>query len=677
MNTEAGRNDPCPCGSGKKYKKCHGDASATVAAVASALRPASVQDQELAAYFRDMQAFYGRGDWQSAILVGQRAASRFPQNAEVHYLLGSFLGRAGRLMEAEQHLLTSLKLNPNSEATYLGLAGTYHNRHEYARVVALIEDALKKLPNPSPELWYWYGFALHANDHIEQAIAAFRKVLDSPANLKLANDAQDHLYYALLRKGDRAEAEVVRERIRRANPRSAVDFSCLFVTPTTPEHRGDIARCRAEIHERFARLRTSGLQISDPDKTLQTSPFLLAFHGENDRDLLAEACATLRQICPDLNYVAPHCVNYSPPENRRIRIGVISQYLYRHSVGSYFRGLIAALHEAGDFEVVVMSPGGISDANVQALKSACDRFVPLPVFCSQARDTVAREQLDILLYLDVGMNVFSYIMPFYRLAPVQCVLPGHPDTTGIDTMDLYLSSARLEPENGQEHYREKLVNIAHFTAWGDKPALPAAWDSKAAIGFPEAGKIYFCPMTLYKIHPDFDDGLELILQKDPEAQIIFVIPMTQARMADLVKARLEKRLGALNARIHFIPWLKPDAFLSALHHADVILDTFHFGGGTTFYSMIAVGTPFVTLPGALMRGRIGLGMAELLDMPELVAKTVEDYADIAIRIAHDEAWRESLKQRITQRGDHLFGDQGSGRELAALLKTLHPAHAEA
>jgi preprotein translocase subunit SecA len=25
---KVGRNDPCPCGSGKKYKKCHGAASA-------------------------------------------------------------------------------------------------------------------------------------------------------------------------------------------------------------------------------------------------------------------------------------------------------------------------------------------------------------------------------------------------------------------------------------------------------------------------------------------------------------------------------------------------------------------------------------------------------------------------------------------------------------------------
>jgi len=26
---KVGRNDPCPCGSGKKYKKCHGAAEAT------------------------------------------------------------------------------------------------------------------------------------------------------------------------------------------------------------------------------------------------------------------------------------------------------------------------------------------------------------------------------------------------------------------------------------------------------------------------------------------------------------------------------------------------------------------------------------------------------------------------------------------------------------------------
>jgi hypothetical protein len=29
--SEPGRNDPCPCGSGKKYKKCHGETGAVSA----------------------------------------------------------------------------------------------------------------------------------------------------------------------------------------------------------------------------------------------------------------------------------------------------------------------------------------------------------------------------------------------------------------------------------------------------------------------------------------------------------------------------------------------------------------------------------------------------------------------------------------------------------------------
>jgi hypothetical protein len=37
-----GRNDPCPCGSGKKYKKCHGAATAAVpAATAKPNRPSA------------------------------------------------------------------------------------------------------------------------------------------------------------------------------------------------------------------------------------------------------------------------------------------------------------------------------------------------------------------------------------------------------------------------------------------------------------------------------------------------------------------------------------------------------------------------------------------------------------------------------------------------------------
>ena len=38
-----GRNDPCPCGSGKKYKKCHGAAVAAPRPAGSNNRPSPAQ----------------------------------------------------------------------------------------------------------------------------------------------------------------------------------------------------------------------------------------------------------------------------------------------------------------------------------------------------------------------------------------------------------------------------------------------------------------------------------------------------------------------------------------------------------------------------------------------------------------------------------------------------------
>ena len=47
---KTGRNDPCPCGSGKKFKKCHGDASGISPPIVSALK----------AYFEESQKIEGQ-----------------------------------------------------------------------------------------------------------------------------------------------------------------------------------------------------------------------------------------------------------------------------------------------------------------------------------------------------------------------------------------------------------------------------------------------------------------------------------------------------------------------------------------------------------------------------------------------------------------------------------------
>src|SRR3546814_8369575 len=74
-------------------------------------------------------------------------------------------------------------------------------------------------------------------------------------------------------------------------------------------------------------------------------------------------------------------------------------------------------------------------------------------------DVCSSDLLDLLLYTDIGMNAFSYFLAFARLAPVQCVTWGHPDTTGIPALDYFISNDLAEPEDAESHYSERLVRL--------------------------------------------------------------------------------------------------------------------------------------------------------------------------------------------------------------------------
>ena len=57
------------------------------------------------------------------------------------------------------------------------------------------------------------------------------------------------------------------------------------------------------------------------------------------------------------------------------------------------------------------------------------------------------------------MDIRTYFLAFSRLARVQCVTWGHPDTTGIPNMDYFISSNLIEPKEADEHYSEKLQRL--------------------------------------------------------------------------------------------------------------------------------------------------------------------------------------------------------------------------
>lgn len=281
-------------------------------------------------------------------------------------------------------------------------------------------------------------------------------------------------------------------------------------------------------------------------------------------------------------------------------------------------------------------------------------------------------ELDILVYLDIGMEPLSYFLAFSRLAHVQCVLGGHPVTTGISNMDYFVSNNMMEPVDAENHYSEKLGILPQPLFYFARPVVPVKLKTRADLGLVGGRHLYMCPMRLQKMHPDFDEAITRILQIDDNGLVVLFEDIELSVGKKLLVERFEKTIPAdIRQRIIFLPWMKdPTDFMSAIAAADVILDPFHFGIGSTAMTTFAIGTPLVTKAGEFMRGRVGMCLCNMMDLPECIADDTETYAQKAVQLAGNQALRDGIIAKIRKNRHVLYENLQPADDLATFLRSV-------
>jgi predicted O-linked N-acetylglucosamine transferase (SPINDLY family) len=146
-----------------------------------------------------------------------------------------------------------------------------------------------------------------------------------------------------------------------------------------------------------------------------------------------------------------------------------------------------------------------------------------------------------------------------------------------------------------------------------------------------------------------------ILARDPQG-VIVLIRTPYYNYAQLLQQRLARTLADVWDRVIFLDAMRYSRFLQLLSLADVCLDTVHFNGMNTSLEAFSVGTPIVTLPGRLQRGRHTQAMYRKMEILECIAKDAEDYVEIAVRLGCNQDFARAIKQRIAARSGILFED---------------------
>jgi tetratricopeptide (TPR) repeat protein len=208
----AGRNEPCPCGSGKRYKQCHG-ALATQSAASGAVMVSSRVEAKTAeasvaaggtsaaALAQQGLAAHQRGDVDAAERCYRAALERDAGHPLALHYLGVVLHQRGRHADALPLVERSVALVPHEPEFHnnLGLVLAALDRNDAA--IAAYRAALARKPGHATA-WNNLGLALQASNRIVEAIDAFRSAL---AAMPEFAHAHWNLALALLAHGDYAE----------------------------------------------------------------------------------------------------------------------------------------------------------------------------------------------------------------------------------------------------------------------------------------------------------------------------------------------------------------------------------------------------------------------------------------------------------------------------------------
>ena len=179
-----GRNDPCPCGSGKKYKHCCGEVQVASVRPVDTSIPETIQaalDHHQAGRLAHAEAIY------------QQVLRVVPNQPDTLHYLGLIAHQTGKNEVAVELISRAISVNPSSaKLCNLGLALKTQGKLDEA--VASYHMALSFKPD-CPEAYNNLGIVRQEQGMLDEAVASYRKAVsfkpDYLEALKLAGRRVD------------------------------------------------------------------------------------------------------------------------------------------------------------------------------------------------------------------------------------------------------------------------------------------------------------------------------------------------------------------------------------------------------------------------------------------------------------------------------------------------------
>ncbi|MGE3160589.1 MAG: tetratricopeptide repeat protein [Burkholderiales bacterium] len=608
--------------------------------------------------------------WSDAAQALQRALDADPSDADAHYWLGNAWVKLGKPEAALGAYRQATELRADFALAWCNLGNVLADRGSREEAVRCLNRAASLKPD-YVDAYIGLGNVFAAADQLAEATQYFRKVLALDAGIA---QAQLNLGIVLADQGLQDEAlecfrAAIALRPESPEPRWALAMGHIPAVRTASQGLGEVRPLIAAAFDDLqAWFETHASPIAYRAVGI-SQPFWLAYQAECNRELLqryGQLCARLMGDWQAGRGVAPVRERAPGP----IRVGVVSRYLRHHSVWhAIVRGWFQEL-DASRFALSAFALDAYEDEETRYARARAARFEQGHIGLERWAEVIADARPDVLVFPEIGMDPMTLKLASLRLAPVQAASWGHPETSGLPTIDFYLSADRLEPEGAQENYSERLVTLPNLGCHVQGVATDAVAPDLARWGIEPDTPLLVSPGTPFKYAPENDWIFPEIAERLKRCRILFFIHRHQI-LSDRLQARLqaafERRGLDFQRHVAFVPWQDKGPFCGLLERAHVYLDTIGFSGFNTALLAMQCGTPVVTVEGRFLRGRLASGILRHMGLDDWVATDAEEYVRLAVRAVQDGGFRESARRRIAERRGRLFADRAPIRALEEFL----------
>ena len=674
----------------------------------SALR--AYEQAEAAGFFTPYVLFNGGnacrslGNTEEAIRLYRHALEQFPQFAEAHQNLSHAYRDAGDLDAAERQLRLLLRDQPTACHAAFSLGNLLRERKRDSEAIEAFRLCLDHAPAYA-DAWNNLGLAYGNRKEITSAMACYRQALSIDASFK---PSRQNLAQALIhekRHGDALEQFKIYSTLGTLTAKEKViglqgQIACLMeldryqdglsvadgisedrrlqlmarlhVLPVLYSDDQQVQAVRQRWSDDAQELYGLLERLDESDAVWQElyahawclSNFYLAYQMEDDRPLQELYAGILDRILrPKLGRFMQPLPQREPSDTHSLRVGLISPHLNNHNGSIWALGWLEAMVGDPAYEIFSYNIADNEDDGSHRF-AAIGTYRHLPLEAESAESSLQRildDQLDLLIFTDIGMHPASKVTSVLQLAPVQGQGWGHPITSGSRTIHYYFSGEGMDPAGNESHYSEVLYRL---------PATGLNYETPVAVNdgqhlfekfdLPRDRLILNSLQSTFKYLPRNDWTFAEIAARHPQAFIVLVGHMGNGGVAERLFERMcphfVHRGLDIEQHLRILPRLDYSDYMGLFSISHHTIDTIDWNGGNSSLQSFSLDCPVVTLPTTFMRGRHTVSMLQVLELSELIAKDVDDYVAISVRLMQDHDFYKDIKQKISTRKERLFHD---------------------